>query len=1342
MRLARDLLLLASLTILIGAITLVARRPVLGGFDLNLFGGGGVDASVFSIASQSKQNEAYLALTRVEVQWEAGKVSDDDYLAALGTYVQTFPADSAERLNQQSRLESTTYRIQRNVLVAKVNAGQKSLTDLLNYDKSKLQGLNPDSQEYLDRQGRLFDTQQRVFTDEEEAVVERYSDGKMTTTQLKAWYEQRASDPRYAGNVELKDAIDKRVGDLADRVVDERDAKVISDYSAGKMAPTKFLAYATKARARYEKGTQQADEWDSRLESAKDAVIEDDLAYRYSLSQEYLQLKQFVQGNSAAPKGSSGYNTTRTTSRTILGADGQWHTVKQTQTTHHAGSGPSAAEQQAYRNRQIEVSEAKRRMATIENKIGKLQGAWVTTEDMLRYYTRQSGRVAKGSSEWYSIQSRIDDLRQQQSSERVLARQGIKLSYKTVPTSGKEHFNVPGAPSSSGTSGGSSSKPSSSIKKASAQSGNVSLDAFMAGIAKVESGGRYDARNSSTGAYGKYQILPSNWSAWAAKAGLPAGAKPTPENQEKVARNRFQHLWSKYGGDTQAMAAEWFAGAAGSKGGPSAWGPNTRRYVQKVMAAAGSSFNPGRTPGSGSSGLSSYATGGSGSVGGEGATSTGPRTSSSGGARDGKPSIRVVTGFGVHYADERGGIHEDRPEPRVGKRTTQTQEVNLPRGMTAQQFRQLYDGIEWAFKQGQEAAVIDLGNGQKMQVYIGDDPDEMLATMRELDDLRVDLAKHEVKAYDGTGTGVQVAQRLVAARKDRAEHELMLLNGGGNVKQGLKHAPVTSALRILDGVVDGVATEVQLMNNAWKRGDITEAYLHAQKIRDLSGDLELNGQKVGSLHDLAGLVAQAEQRIGQLQAKYGVKVPAALQKDLDRLNNFQQEIAEAAEGGVDTVTEMDNVIQKDPDGQVTWTGGAHGGVKLKAGFIQTVDKSGKVKVEPTATGVRKDGTQGPLPPDDMVPVVIKAGASKITAYSKYDVAQVGMVKLADGTIVPLMGKQVTVASDRNQDGVPDGTTTYFENPLSPGRWSNVPILYNAPAGTKAVVGQDGKTQGLQFTGADGTVVSLNPDAKTGTYQVWGQKPGTGILGGGQGVGASDPEIIGTAGDQLTKDLLKGWERDTSNTSPMNALQDTATPALGWTSDEWAEDTLTGSVNALRDFAAKAAKTWAPKPPALTRESLSARAANSPSEATKRSNMAVNADLARELLDRDRGREPTRANPGAVSLKGPVVLSKLPTQNLPNPNSNANANRDLRRLDDRASGANRPTGTTSSLGGNGKTVKKTTVKKSTAPKRTSMTSTARNDARHSSSPAPRKKAVVKKLPTRTTTTVQRNRNTAF
>ena len=37
----------------------------------------------------------------------------------------------------------------------------------------------------------------------------------------------------------------------------------------------------------------------------------------------------------------------------------------------------------------------------------------------------------------------------------------------------------------------------------------------MYAIGRVESGGNYTARNSTSGAYGKYQIMPSNWPAWA-----------------------------------------------------------------------------------------------------------------------------------------------------------------------------------------------------------------------------------------------------------------------------------------------------------------------------------------------------------------------------------------------------------------------------------------------------------------------------------------------------------------------------------------------------------------------------------------------------------------------------------------------------------------------------------------------------------------------------------------------------------------------------------------------------------------------------------------------------------
>ena len=44
------------------------------------------------------------------------------------------------------------------------------------------------------------------------------------------------------------------------------------------------------------------------------------------------------------------------------------------------------------------------------------------------------------------------------------------------------------------------------------------LARFMYAMGKVESGGRYTARNPYSGAYGKYQIMPSNWPAWAKKS--------------------------------------------------------------------------------------------------------------------------------------------------------------------------------------------------------------------------------------------------------------------------------------------------------------------------------------------------------------------------------------------------------------------------------------------------------------------------------------------------------------------------------------------------------------------------------------------------------------------------------------------------------------------------------------------------------------------------------------------------------------------------------------------------------------------------------------------------------
>ena len=73
------------------------------------------------------------------------------------------------------------------------------------------------------------------------------------------------------------------------------------------------------------------------------------------------------------------------------------------------------------------------------------------------------------------------------------------------------------------------------------------LSRFMDAIGQVESGGSYTAKNPTSGAYGKYQIMPSNWPAWAKQYLGSSTAKQTPANQEKVAAGKMTSLYGWLG---------------------------------------------------------------------------------------------------------------------------------------------------------------------------------------------------------------------------------------------------------------------------------------------------------------------------------------------------------------------------------------------------------------------------------------------------------------------------------------------------------------------------------------------------------------------------------------------------------------------------------------------------------------------------------------------------------------------------------------------------------------------------------------------------------------------------
>ena len=94
-----------------------------------------------------------------------------------------------------------------------------------------------------------------------------------------------------------------------------------------------------------------------------------------------------------------------------------------------------------------------------------------------------------------------------------------------------------------------------------------------------------------SGAYGKYQIMPSNWPAWARQYLGNANAKPTPANQEKVAAGKMTSLY-RWLGSWKRVAYWWLTGSSRTTG----WSSYAKRYVAKVMRILPRGRRQGRLP--------------------------------------------------------------------------------------------------------------------------------------------------------------------------------------------------------------------------------------------------------------------------------------------------------------------------------------------------------------------------------------------------------------------------------------------------------------------------------------------------------------------------------------------------------------------------------------------------------------------------------------------------------------------------------------------------------------------------------------------------------------------------
>ena len=108
------------------------------------------------------------------------------------------------------------------------------------------------------------------------------------------------------------------------------------------------------------------------------------------------------------------------------------------------------------------------------------------------------------------------------------------------------------------------------------------VERFMSAVARVESGGNHKAINKTSGAYGRYQIMPDNWRAWARRYLGNANAKPTLANQERVARAKMVSLY-KWLGSWRRVSYWWLTGSSRT----SAWSRAATSYVARVMAYFG-----------------------------------------------------------------------------------------------------------------------------------------------------------------------------------------------------------------------------------------------------------------------------------------------------------------------------------------------------------------------------------------------------------------------------------------------------------------------------------------------------------------------------------------------------------------------------------------------------------------------------------------------------------------------------------------------------------------------------------------------------------------------------------
>lgn len=113
------------------------------------------------------------------------------------------------------------------------------------------------------------------------------------------------------------------------------------------------------------------------------------------------------------------------------------------------------------------------------------------------------------------------------------------------------------------------------------------LSDFIGAISAQESGGNYRAVNSSSGALGRYQVMPNNVPYWAKKyLGINLTATQflnSPQMQDRLVNAVLGDYVKRYG--YRGAASAWYSGnpALASNYNPQNGGPSIGAYVDSVM---------------------------------------------------------------------------------------------------------------------------------------------------------------------------------------------------------------------------------------------------------------------------------------------------------------------------------------------------------------------------------------------------------------------------------------------------------------------------------------------------------------------------------------------------------------------------------------------------------------------------------------------------------------------------------------------------------------------------------------------------------------------------------------